>query len=145
MTQAGSAEAANYMFSTVQPNIGDVAVPDSRLDRTGGNRQIGEDHSDPHHIRRYCRAWCAARPKAKVLGNQFLANIRESDAIVHVVRCFEGGGVTHVESRIDPVSDAETVETELMLSDLESLERRIVSSGEARQDRRQGSRARNTG
>ena len=70
-------------------------------------------------------AWCAARRQGEGLGNQFLANIREVDAIVHVLRCFEGGDVTHVEGRVDPIADAETVETELMLADLDSLERRV--------------------
>ena len=69
--------------------------------------------------------WCAAPRKGEGLGNQFLGNIREVDAIVHVLRCFEGGDVTHVEGRVDPVADAETVETELMLADLESLEKRV--------------------
>ena len=125
MTQAGSAEAANYMFSTVQPNIGDVAVPDARLDRLA---EIAKSAKIiPTRITFVDIAGLVrGASKGEGLGNQFLAAIRESDAILHVVRCFEGGGVTHVESRIDPVSDAETVETELMLSDLESLERRIL-------------------
>jgi ribosome-binding ATPase YchF (GTP1/OBG family) len=70
-------------------------------------------------------AWCAAPPRAKGLGNQFLANIRECDAIAHVLRCFEDGDITHVEGKIDPVADIETIETELMLADLESLEKRV--------------------
>ena len=125
MTQAGSAEAANYMFSTVQPNIGDIAVPDPRL---GKLAEIAKSAKIvPTRIGFVDIAGLVrGASKGEGLGNQFLAAIRESDAILHVLRCFEGGGVTHVESRIDPVSDAETVETELMLSDLESLERRIV-------------------
>jgi len=125
MTQAGSAEAANYMFSTVQPNIGDIAVPDPRL---GKLAEIAKSAKVvPTRIGFVDIAGLVrGASKGEGLGNQFLAAIRESDAILHVLRCFEGGGVTHVESRIDPVSDAETVETELMLADLESLERRIV-------------------
>jgi ribosome-binding ATPase len=125
MTQAGSAEAANYMFSTVQPNIGDVGVPDPRLSRLAEiakSAKIVPTRIGFVDIAGLVRG----ASKGEGLGNQFLAAIRESDAILHVLRCFEGGGVTHVESRIDPVSDAETVETELMLADLESLERRIV-------------------
>ncbi len=125
MTQAGSAEAANYMFSTVQPNVGDVAVPDPRLDRLATiakSARIVPTRISFVDIAGLVRG----ASKGEGLGNQFLANIRESDAILHVLRCFEGGGVTHIESRIDPVSDAETVETELMLADLESLERRII-------------------
>jgi ribosome-binding ATPase len=125
MTQTASAEAANYMFSTVQPNIGDVPVPDPRLDTLASiakSAKIVPTRIGFVDIAGLVRG----ASKGEGLGNQFLANIRESDAIVHVLRCFEGGGVTHVESRIDPVSDAETVETELMLADLESLERRIL-------------------
>ena len=125
MTQTASAESANYMFSTVQPNIGDVAVPDARLDKLAviaKSAKIVPTRITFVDIAGLVRG----ASKGEGLGNQFLANIRESDAIVHVVRCFEGGDVTHVEARIDPVSDAEIVDTELMLSDLESLERRIV-------------------
>ncbi|MDE2473473.1 MAG: redox-regulated ATPase YchF [Alphaproteobacteria bacterium] len=125
MTQAGAAEAANYMFSTVQPNVGDVAVPDARLDRLAAiakSARIVPTRISFVDIAGLVRG----ASKGEGLGNQFLANIRESDAILHVLRCFEGGNVTHVESRIDPVSDAETIDTELMLADLESLERRIL-------------------
>jgi GTP-binding protein YchF len=124
MTQTVSAESANYMFSTVQPNIGDVAVPDARLDKLAAiakSAKIVPTRINFVDIAGLVRG--ASRGEG--LGNQFLAAIRESDAIVHVLRCFEGGDVTHVESKIDPVSDAETVDTELMLADLESLERRI--------------------
>jgi GTP-binding protein YchF len=113
------------MFSTVQPNIGDVAVPDPRLDKLAAiakSAKIVPTRISFVDIAGLVRG----ASKGEGLGNQFLASIRESDAILHVLRCFEGGGVTHIESRIDPVSDAETVETELMLADLESLERRIV-------------------
>jgi GTP-binding protein YchF len=124
MTQTVSAESANYMFSTVQPNIGDVAVPDARLEKLAviaKSAKIVPTRITFVDIAGLVRG----ASKGEGLGNQFLHAIRESDAIVHVLRCFEGGDVTHVESRIDPVSDAETVDTELMLADLESLERRI--------------------
>src|SRR5437868_5866095 len=125
MTQTVSAESANYMFSTVQPNIGDVAVPDARLEKLAGIAKSAK--IVPTRITFVDIAGLVrGASKGEGLGNQFLAAIRESDAIVHVLRCFEGGDVTHVEARIDPVSDAETVDTELMLADLESLERRIV-------------------
>ena len=125
MTQTVSAESANYMFSTVQPNIGDVAVPDARLDRLA---QIAKSAKivPTRIIFVDIAGLVRGASKGEGLGNQFLANIRESDAIVHVLRSFEDDDVTHVEDRIDPVSDAETVDTELMLADLESLERRIV-------------------
>src|SRR6195256_219196 len=125
MTQTVSAESANYMFSTVQPNIGDVAVPDARLDKLAviaKSAKIVPTRITFVDIAGLVRG----ASKGEGLGNQFLANIRESDAIVHVLRCFEDDDVTHVEARIDAVSDAETVDIELMLADLESLERRIV-------------------
>src|SRR5689334_12778965 len=124
LTRAG-AEAANYPFTTLEPNVAVVPVPDERLDHLAEvirATPIVYETIAFHDIAGLVRG----ASKGEGLGNQFLANIRESDAILHVVRCFEGGGVTHVESRIDPVSDAETIETELMLSDLESLERRIL-------------------
>ena len=125
MTQTVSAESANYMFSTVQPNIGDVAVPDARLDKLAAIAKSAK--IIPTRITFVDIAGLVrGASKGEGLGNQFLANIRESDAIVHVLRCFEDDDVTHVEARIDPVSDAETVDTELMLADLESLERRIA-------------------
>ena len=125
MTQTVSAESANYMFSTVQPNIGDVAVPDARLDKLAAIAKSAK--IVPTRITFVDIAGLVrGASKGEGLGNQFLANIRESDAIVHVLRCFEDDDVTHVEARIDPVSDAETVDTELMLADLESLERRIA-------------------
>ena len=125
MTQAGAAQAANYMFSTVEPNVGDVAVPDPRLERLAAIARSAK--IIPTRISLVDIAGLVrGASKGEGLGNQFLAAIRESDAILHVLRCFESGDVTHVESRIDPVSDAETVETELMLADLESMERRIA-------------------
>jgi GTP-binding protein YchF len=124
LTQTASAAAANYPFCTIEPNVGNVPVPDTRLDdlaRIGGSQKIIETQLGFTDIAGLVRG----ASKGEGLGNQFLANIRETDAIVHVLRCFEDDDVTHVEGRVDPVSDAETVETELMLADLESLEKRV--------------------
>jgi len=123
LTQTAAAQAANYPFCTIEPNVGDVAVPDARLDvlaAIAGSKEIIPTRLTFVDIAGLVRG----ASKGEGLGNQFLANIREVDAIAHVVRCFEDGDVTHVEGRIDPVSDIETVETELMLADLDSLERR---------------------
>jgi hypothetical protein len=125
MTQSSGAQSANYMFSTKEPNIGDVAVPDARLDKLAviaKSAKIVPTRITFVDIAGLVRG----SSKGEGLGNQFLAAIREMDAIVHVLRCFEDDDVTHVEARIDAVSDAETVETELMLADLESLERRMA-------------------
>jgi len=126
LTQTAAAHAANYPFSTIEPNVGDVAVPDPRLEilaKIGQSKQIIPTRLTFVDIAGLVRG----ASKGEGLGNQFLANIRECDAIAHVVRCFEDGEVTHVEGRIDPISDIETVETELMLADLESLERRLLA------------------
>src|SRR5215204_408894 len=125
LTETAAAQAANYPFCTIEPNVGRVAVPDERLDRI---REIAKSATEIETQLEFVDIAGLVRgaSKGEGLGNQFLANIREVDAIVHVLRCFEDDDITHVEGRIDPVSDAETVETELMLSDLESLERRIV-------------------
>ena len=125
LTRTAAAQAANYPFCTIEPNTGEVAVPDPRLDKIAAiarSKEIIPTRISFVDIAGLVRG----ASKGEGLGNQFLANIREVDAIVHVLRCFEDGDITHVEGRIDPVADAETVETELMLSDLESLERRIV-------------------
>ncbi len=124
LTETAAAQAANYPFCTIEPNVGRVAVPDVRLDRIARiakSAQEVETQIEFVDIAGLVRG----ASKGEGLGNQFLANIREVDAIVHVLRCFEGGDVTHVEGRVDPIADAETVETELMLADLESLERRV--------------------
>jgi GTP-binding protein YchF len=124
LTETAAAQAANYPFCTIEPNVGRVAVPDPRLDRI---REIAKSAQEIETQIEFVDIAGLVRgaSKGEGLGNQFLANIREVDAIVHVLRCFEGGDVTHVEGRVDPVADAETVETELMLADLESLERRV--------------------
>ena len=124
LTQTAAAQAANYPFCTIEPNVGNVAVPDARLQalaRIAHSQKIIETQLGFTDIAGLVKG----ASKGEGLGNQFLANIRETDAIVHVLRCFEDDDVTHVDGRIDPVADAETVETELMLADLESLEKRV--------------------
>jgi GTP-binding protein YchF len=124
LTRTAAAQAANYPFCTIEPNTGEVAVPDPRLDAIAAivkPAQIVPTRISFVDIAGLVRG----ASKGEGLGNQFLANIREVDAIVHVLRCFEGTDVTHVEGRVDPVADAETVNTELMLADLASLERRV--------------------
>src|SRR5437870_13786256 len=124
LTETAAAQAANYPFCTIEPNVGEVAVPDPRLDKLSaiaGSAQIIPTRLTFVDIAGLVRG----ASKGEGLGNQFLANIREVDVVAHVLRCFEDDDITHVEGRIDPVSDAETVETELMLADLESLEKRI--------------------
>jgi GTP-binding protein YchF len=123
LTQSAAAEAANYPFCTIEPNVGEVAVPDDRLEllaRIGKSAQVIPTRLTFVDIAGLVKG----ASKGEGLGNQFLANIREVDAVAYVLRCFDDDDVTHVEGRVDPVSDAETVETELMLADLESLERR---------------------
>ena len=123
LTRTAAAQAANFPFCTIEPNVGEVAVPDARLEKLAaiaGSRQIIPTRMTFVDIAGLVRG----ASKGEGLGNQFLANIRECDAIAHVLRCFEDGDITHVEGRIDPVADAETIETELMLADLESIERR---------------------
>jgi GTP-binding protein YchF len=124
LTETAAAQAANYPFCTIEPNVGQVAVPDDRLytiAKIGGSAKIVETQLAFVDIAGLVRG----ASTGEGLGNQFLGNIREVDAIVHVLRCFEGGDVTHVENKVDPIADAETVETELMLSDLDSLEKRV--------------------
>ncbi len=124
LTETASAAAANYPFCTIEPNVGNVPVPDPRLAALAaiaGSAKIIETQLGFTDIAGLVRG----ASKGEGLGNQFLGNIRETDAIVHVLRCFIDDDVTHVEGKIDPISDAETVETELMLSDLESLEKRV--------------------
>jgi GTP-binding protein YchF len=125
LTQTAAAQAANYPFCTIEPNVGDVAVPDARLDKLASIAKSAE--IIPTRITFVDIAGLVrGASKGEGLGNQFLANIREVDAIAHVLRCFVDDDITHVEGRIDPVADAETVETELMLADLDSLEKRII-------------------
>ena len=125
LTQTAAAQAANYPFCTIEPNVGRVAVPDPRLDML---TQIGRSQKTVPTSLEFVDIAGLVRgaSKGEGLGNQFLANIREVDAIVHVLRCFEDGDITHVEGSVDPIRDAETVETELMLADLDGLEKRAV-------------------
>jgi ribosome-binding ATPase len=127
LTATAAAEAANYPFCTIEPNIGRVAVPDARLGvcaRLAKSARIVETQLEFVDIAGLVRGAAAGEG----LGNQFLAHIREVDAIAHVLRCFAGADVSHVEGSIDPIRDAETVETELMLADLDSLERRAAAA-----------------
>src|SRR5437764_5355150 len=124
LTQTAAAQAANYPFCTIERNVGEVGVPNPRLDtlaRLAKSEQIVPTRLSFVDIAGLVKG----ASKGEGLGNQFLATIREVDAIAHVVRCFEDDDVTHVEGRIDPIADIETVETELMLADLDSLERRM--------------------
>ena len=124
LTRTAAAQAANFPFCTIEPNVGEVAVPEPRLAKLA---KIAASKSViPARMTFVDIAGLVkGASKGEGLGNQFLANIRECDAIAHVLRCFEGGDVTHVEGRVDPVEDAQTIETELMLADLESIERRL--------------------
>ena len=124
LTRTAAAQAANFPFCTIEPNVGEVAVPDARLDTLAAiakSKQIIPTRMTFVDIAGLVKG----ASKGEGLGNQFLANIREVDAIAHVLRCFDDGDVTHVDGRVDPVADAETIETELMLADIESIEKRM--------------------
>lgn len=126
LTKTAAAQAANYPFCTIEPNTGKVAVPDARLQEVAniaGSKEIIPTSIEFVDIAGLVRG----ASKGEGLGNKFLANIREIDTIIHVLRCFENDDITHVENCINPVNDAEIVETELMLSDFESLERRLAN------------------
>jgi hypothetical protein len=127
LTATAAAQAANYPFCTIEPNVGRVGVPDPRLDVLA---EIGKSIKVVPTTLEFVDIAGLVRgaSKGEGLGNQFLANIREVDAIIHVLRCFEDSDITHVEGSIDPLRDIEVVETELMLSDLESLERRLIQA-----------------
>ena len=137
LTETAAAQAANYPFCTIEPNVGEVAVPDPRLDKLAKLAKSAE--IIPTRLTFVDIAGLVrGASKGEGLGNQFLANIREVDAIAHVVRCFEDADVTHVEGKIDPIADIETIETELMLADLDSLEKRVDALEKKAQGRRQG-------
>ncbi|MEM9011910.1 MAG: redox-regulated ATPase YchF [Pseudomonadota bacterium] len=126
LTRTAAAQAANFPFCTIEPNVGEVAVPDPRLAEIAAIAKSKE--VIPARLTFVDIAGLVkGASKGEGLGNQFLANIREVDAIAHVLRCFEDDDVTHVEGRVDPIADAETIETELMLADLESIERRLTN------------------
>ncbi len=127
LTETQAAQAANYPFCTIEPNVGQVGVPDPRLDKLAeiaGSAKIIPTQLGFVDIAGLVRG----ASKGEGLGNQFLGNIREVDAVVHVLRCFENDDIQHVDNKVDPISDAETVETELMLADLESLEKRVPAA-----------------
>src|ERR1700753_3612609 len=127
LTETAAAQAANYPFCTIEPNVGEVAVPDKRLDTLATlakSAVIVPTRLAFVDIAGLVRG----ASKGEGLGNQFLGNIREVDAIIHVLRCFEDDDITHVEGPIDPIRDAEVVETELMLADLDSLEKRLIAA-----------------
>jgi len=127
LTETQAAQAANYPFCTIEPNVGQVAVPDERLERIAGIAKSAK--VVPTQLAFVDIAGLVkGASKGEGLGNQFLGNIREVDAIVHVLRCFEDDDIQHVSNRVDPIADAEVVETELMLSDLESLEKRVPAA-----------------
>jgi ribosome-binding ATPase len=126
LTQTAAAQAANYPFCTIEPNVGDVAVPEPRLDalaKVAGSKEIIPARINFVDVAGLVRG----ASKGEGLGNQFLANIRDCDAVAFVARCFEDTDVTHVEGRVDPLEDLDIIETELMLADLESLEKRVVN------------------
>jgi GTP-binding protein YchF len=126
LTQTAAAQAANYPFCTIEPNVGDVAVPEPRLEKLAeiaGSKEIIPARINFVDVAGLVRG----ASKGEGLGNQFLANIRDCDAVAFVARCFEDGDITHVEGRVDPIADLEIIETELMLADLESLEKRVVN------------------
>ena len=124
LTESAAAQAANYPFCTIEPNVGDVPVPDPRLDKLAGIAKSAQ--TIPTRLTFVDIAGLVrGASKGEGLGNQFLAHIREVDAIAYVLRCFEDPDVIHVEGKVDPLADADTIETELMLADLDSLERRV--------------------
>ncbi len=127
LTQTAAAEAANYPFCTIEPNVGEVGVPDERLDKLAAIAKSGQ--IIPTRLTFVDIAGLVrGASKGEGLGNKFLSHIREVDAVAYVLRCFEDDDITHVENRIDPLADAEVVETELMLADMESLEKRITAT-----------------
>ncbi len=126
LTETAAAQAANYPFCTIEPNVGEIAVPDPRLEKLAAlakSEQIIPTRITFVDIAGLVRG----ASKGEGLGNQFLATIREVDAIVHVVRCFIDTDITHVEGKIDPIADIEIIETELMLADMDSLEKRVIN------------------
>ena len=127
LTETQAAQAANYPFCTIEPNVGQVGVPDARLDTLAAI--AGSAKTIPTQLAFVDIAGLVkVASKGEGLGNQFLGNIREVDAVIHVLRCFEDDDIQHVDNRVDPIADAETVETELLLSDLESLEKRVPAA-----------------
>ncbi|MET1756053.1 redox-regulated ATPase YchF [Novosphingobium sp. RD2P27] len=127
LTETQAAQAANYPFCTIEPNVGQVGVPDPRLEKLATIAKSAK--TIPTQLSFVDIAGLVrGASKGEGLGNQFLGNIREVDAVIHVLRCFENDDIQHVDNRVDPIADAETVETELLLSDLESLEKRVPAA-----------------
>tara|TARA_R100000093_G_scaffold54330_1_gene28075 strand:+ start:489 stop:1589 length:1101 start_codon:yes stop_codon:yes gene_type:complete len=127
LTETQAAQAANYPFCTIEPNVGQVAVPDERLDKIAAIAKSAKIL--PTQLAFVDIAGLVkGASQGEGLGNQFLGNIREVDAIVHVLRCFEDDDIQHVANKVDPLADAEVVETELLLADLESLEKRVPAA-----------------
>ena len=127
LTETQAAQAANYPFCTIEPNVGQVSVPDERLEKIAGIAKSAK--TIPTQLAFVDIAGLVkGASKGEGLGNQFLGNIREVDAIVHVLRCFEDDDIQHVANKVDPLADAEVVETELLLADLESLEKRVPAA-----------------
>jgi len=127
MTATASAQAANFPFCTIEPNVGRLAVPDTRLDQLavlGQSQKVVPSQLEIVDIAGLVKG----ASQGQGLGNQFLANIRETDAILHVVRCFEDADIVHVEGSTDPIRDADIIETELMIADMESLERQLKNN-----------------
>ncbi|GMN13502.1 redox-regulated ATPase YchF [Altererythrobacter sp. MTPC7] len=127
LTETQAAQAANYPFCTIEPNVGQVAVPDERLEKIAG---IAKSAKVIHTQLGFTdiAGLVKGASSGEGLGNQFLGNIREVDAIVHVLRCFEDDDIQHVSNKVDPIADAEVVETELALADMESLEKRVANA-----------------
>ena len=124
LTQTAQAQAENYPFCTIEPNIGEVPIPGPRLKNLARIAK-SEDTISTRMTFVDIAGLVKGASRGEGLGNKFLANIREMDAVAYVLRCFDDDDITHVDGRIDPVSDSETVETELMMSDLESIDRRL--------------------
>ena len=145
LTETAAAQAANYPFCTIEPNVGEVAVPDPRLEPAGRASPSSAEIMPTRLTFVDIAGLVRGASKGEGLGNQFLANIREVDAIAHVVRCFDDGDVIHVEGEVDPIADIETIETELMLADLDSLEKRVEPLAKrARGGDKEAKRARST-
>ena len=138
LTRSRKAEAANYPFCTIDPNVGAVLVPDERLAPLGENCQDGGNYPGGDGVCRYPQGWWLERAQGEGLGNKFLAHIREVQAIVHVVRCFEDPDVVHTMGGVDPVRDIEIISTELMLSDLDSAQSQLHKAQTKSQRARQG-------
>ncbi|MEI2723755.1 MAG: GTPase [Verrucomicrobiota bacterium] len=145
VTRTRKAEAANYPFCTIDPNVGIVTVPDARMYELQKIAKTHGRHPGGHRVRGHRRPREGRERRAKGSGNKFLTHIREVDAIVQVVRCFEDADIHHVTGTVDPVRDIEVINTELVLADLETVKKRLREGCQGRQARRQGGRGRGSG